>query len=242
MEIRDIELMLMRTWPAIEERIYDGWVLRFSKGYTKRSNCINPLYESYFELEEKFEYCKKIYEEKGLPIIYKIIDTEVSIVVDEFLKNKGLAQKDMVTVKEINLTNVDYSPKNINISWGFNEKWYDFYVKENKLNAEEKIILKNLLIKNDKNNVYVYKVENSEIIAVAMGSVEKNKIGIFNVYVKDTHRKKGYATEILEGLLVEARKINVEKAYLQVMETNEKALKLYKKMDFVPKYRTWYRY
>ena len=242
MEIRDIELMLMRTWPAIEERIYDGWVLRFSKGYTKRSNCINPLYESYFELEEKFEYCKKIYEEKGLPIIYKIIDTEVSIVVDEFLKNKGLAQKDMVTVKEINLTNVDYSPKNINISWGFNEKWYDFYVKENKLNAEEKIILKNLLIKNDKNNVYVYKVENSEIIAVAMGSVEKNKIGIFNVYVKDTHRKKGYATEILEGLLVEARKINVEKAYLQVMETNEKALKLYKKMGFVPKYRTWYRY
>lgn len=242
MEIRDIELMLMRTWPAIEERIYDGWVLRFSKGYTKRSNCINPLYESYFELEEKFEYCKKIYEEKGLPIIYKIIDTEVSIVVDEFLKNKGLAQKDMVTVKEINLTNVDYSPKNINISWGFNEKWYDFYVKENKLNAEEKIILKNLLIKNDKNNVYVYKVENSEIIAVAMGSVEKNKIGIFNVYVKDTHRKKGYATEILEGLLVEARKINVEKAYLQVMETNEKAVKLYKKMGFVPKYRTWYRY
>lgn len=242
MEIRDIELMLMRTWPAIEERIYDGWVLRFSKGYTKRSNCINPLYESYFELEEKFEYCKKIYEEKGLPIIYKIIDTEVSIVVDEFLKNKGLAQKDMVTVKEINLTNVDYSPKNINISWGFNEKWYDFYVKENKLNTEEKIILKNLLIKNDKNNVYVYKVENSEIIAVAMGSVEKNKIGIFNVYVKDTHRKKGYATEILEGLLVEARKINVEKAYLQVMETNEKAVKLYKKMGFVPKYRTWYRY
>ena len=242
MEIRDIELMLMRTWPALDEKRYDGWILRFSEGYTKRSNCINPLYESYFELEEKYEYCKKIYEEKKLPIVYKIIDTEVSIVVDEFLKNKGLEKRDMVTVKEIELTNVNYNLKNINVSWGFNKEWYDFYVKENKLNKQEENIFKELLQKNDKNNMYVYKLEENEIIAVAMGVVEKNKIGIFNVYVKDTYRKKGYATEILEGLLVEARKINVEKAYLQVMETNEKAIKLYKKMGFVPKYRTWYRY
>ena len=242
MEIRDIELMLMRTWPALDEKIYDGWILRFSEGYTKRSNCINPLYESYFELEEKYEYCKKIYEEKKLPIVYKIIDTEVSIVVDEFLKNKGLEKRDMVTVKEIELTNVSYNLKNINVSWGFNKEWYDFYVKENKLNKQEENIFKELLQKNDKNNMYVYKLEENKIIAVAMGVVEKNKIGIFNVYVKDTYRKKGYATEILEGLLVEARKINVEKAYLQVMETNEKAIKLYKKMGFVPKYRTWYRY
>lgn len=242
METRDIELMLMRTWPAIEERTYDGWVLRFSNGYTKRSNCINPLYESYFELEEKFEYCKKIYEDKKLPIVYKIIDIEVSLVVDEFLEKKGLIKQDMVTVKEINLRDVNYNLKSININWGFSKEWYDFYVSENKLNVEEKHILKKLLEKNNKNNVYVYKSIDNEIIAVAMGSVEKNRMGIFNVYVKDTHRKNGYATEILEGLLVEARKINVEKAYLQVMETNEKAMKLYKKMGFVPKYKTWYRY
>lgn len=242
MEIRNIELMLMRTWPALEERIYDGWVLRFSKGYTKRSNCINPLYESYFELEEKFNYCKKIYEEKGQQPIYKIIDTEVSLVVDEFLGKKGLEKKDMVTVKEIDLTNIGYNLKNIKINWGFSKEWYEFYSKENKLNIEEKEILRELLKKNDKNNVYVYKLENNQIIAGAMGSIEKNSMGIFNVYVKDTCRKKGYATEILEGLLVEARKINVEKAYLQVMETNEKALNLYRKMGFVPKYRTWYRY
>ena len=117
METRDIELMLMRTWPAIEERIYDGWVLRFSKGYTKRSNCINPLYESYFDLEEKFEYCRKIYKEKRLPIIYKLIDTKVSLMVDEFLEKKGLKKQDMVTVKEIDLTDVDYNIKSISINW-----------------------------------------------------------------------------------------------------------------------------
>ena len=185
---------------------------------------------------------RKIYKEKRLPIIYKLIDTKVSLMVDEFLEKKGLKKQDMVTVKEIDLTDVDYNLKSISINWGFSKEWYDFYTAENNLNTEEKAILKKLLEKNDKNNVYVYKSINNEIIAVAMGSVEKNRMGIFNVYVKDTYRKKGYATEILEGLLVEARKINVEKAYLQVMETNERALKLYKKMGFVPKYKTWYRY
>ena len=81
METRDIELMLMRTWPAIEERTYDGWVLRFSRGYTKRSNCINPLYESYFDLEEKFEYCRKIYKENNLSFNLHIFTS--GIVKDE---------------------------------------------------------------------------------------------------------------------------------------------------------------
>ena len=66
MEIIEIELMMMRSWPALEEKTYDGWIMRFSEGYTKRANSINPMYESYFDLEEKYEYCRKLYEEKKL--------------------------------------------------------------------------------------------------------------------------------------------------------------------------------
>ena len=55
MEIIEIELMMMRSWPALEEKTYDGWIMRFSEGYTKRANSINPMYESYFDLEEKYE-------------------------------------------------------------------------------------------------------------------------------------------------------------------------------------------
>ena len=58
MEIIEIELMMMRSWPALEEKTYDGWIMRFSEGYTKRANSINPMYESYFDLEEKYELVK----------------------------------------------------------------------------------------------------------------------------------------------------------------------------------------
>ena len=72
---------------------------------------------------------QKIYEEKGQQLIYKIIDTEVSLVVDEFLEKKGLEKKDMVTVKEIDLTNIDYNLKNIKINWGFSKNGMNFILK-----------------------------------------------------------------------------------------------------------------
>lgn len=76
MEIIEIELMMMRSWPALEEKTYDGWIMRFSEGYTKRANSINPMYESYFDLEEKYEYCRKLYEEKKLSMIFKIMESD----------------------------------------------------------------------------------------------------------------------------------------------------------------------
>lgn len=242
MDTKEIELMLMRAWPALEEKIFDGWVLRFSKGYTKRSNCINPVFESYFDLEEKYDYCQKLYNNKGLKIIYKIIEDDASLEVDEFLSQKGLLKKDVVTVKEIDLYSLSCSLKDVSVNWGFSEEWFEFFSKENKLDEREKIVLKELLNKNDKNSCYVYKEKDGEIIAGALGVIENDKLGIFNVYVKEVFRKKGYAMAVLEALLVEARKINVKKAYLQVMETNNKAFNLYRKMGFVPKYKTWYRY
>ena len=44
-----------------------------------------------------------------------------------------------------------------------------------------------------------------------MAVVEEARIGIFNIFVKENKRKKGYATEIIKAILVEARKINIRK-------------------------------
>lgn len=174
MDTKEIELMLMRSWPALEEKIFDGWILRFSKGYTKRSNCINPLFESYFDLEEKYSYCDKLYRNKGIKVAYKIIDDKASLEVDEFLMKKGLDKRDVVTVKEIDLFSLNYSFKNIKVNWGFSKEWFEFFTEENKLNEEEKSTLKILLDRNDKNNYYVYKIIDGEIIAGAMGTIEKD--------------------------------------------------------------------
>ena len=42
-EVRRLEELAFRGWPALESRDLAGWRLRFSGGYTKRANSINAL-------------------------------------------------------------------------------------------------------------------------------------------------------------------------------------------------------
>jgi len=42
--------LALTTWPALQQRLYDGWVVRFARGHTRRANSVNPLYPSYHDL------------------------------------------------------------------------------------------------------------------------------------------------------------------------------------------------
>lgn len=39
------EELQMNALPSLQTILYDGWVLRFAKGYTNRANSVNPIYE-----------------------------------------------------------------------------------------------------------------------------------------------------------------------------------------------------
>ena len=72
MLIKMIEELSMNAWPSLQTRLYDGWMLRFADGYTKRANSINPIYESVMKLDEKIEFCEKQYSFCNLPTIFKL--------------------------------------------------------------------------------------------------------------------------------------------------------------------------
>lgn len=56
-----IEELSLNHWQPLSTLLYDGWVLRFADGYTKRANSIQPLYHSTCGADEKIKTCEKIY-------------------------------------------------------------------------------------------------------------------------------------------------------------------------------------
>lgn len=56
----------MNTRLSLQTLLYDGWILRSANGYTRRANSINPIYPPEINVNDKIEYCSKLYESKGL--------------------------------------------------------------------------------------------------------------------------------------------------------------------------------
>ena len=62
----------MNAWPALRSSVRDGWILRFSDGYTRRANSVHPLYPPSRDLAEKIAEAERLYQEQGLPAIFKL--------------------------------------------------------------------------------------------------------------------------------------------------------------------------
>ena len=70
--IRQIEEAGLNAWPSHQQVLYDGWLLRFADGYTKRANSVNPVYKSPLGIDEKIEACEGFYRKMGLPPVFRL--------------------------------------------------------------------------------------------------------------------------------------------------------------------------
>ena len=58
---RRLEEVALNAWPALQQMLFDGWLLRFARGYTKRANSINALYDSRLDVATKIAACERTY-------------------------------------------------------------------------------------------------------------------------------------------------------------------------------------
>ena len=60
-QIRFLEEIASNGHVALNTMQYDGWILRFSNGYTGRANSVSVLYPSEKDMAGKVAYCEKCY-------------------------------------------------------------------------------------------------------------------------------------------------------------------------------------
>ena len=80
-----------------------------------------------------------------------------------------------------------------------------------------------------------------EIAALGMVVADGDHAGIFEMITHPDHRDRGMAKAILHSLLRWAGSRGAQIAYLQVLDGNEPAERLYRGAGFVPRYQYWYR-
>ena len=86
---RLLEELTLNAWPPLETLLYDGWILGFSNGYTRRANSIHPLNPSTLELSQKIDTCESLYAARGQATVFKLTSSPFDAELDATLEKRG---------------------------------------------------------------------------------------------------------------------------------------------------------
>ena len=237
-----IEELSLNAWPALDVRLYDGWLISASNGFTRRANSVTVVGGSKIPLDEKIRYCERYYTSLGLPAIFKIIQYEGFQELDDKLDKLGYLKIAPTSVRIKKLSYNNFSDNiNIDIKPYPCDEWIDEYFecseKDSRLKSTYALMLKK--IKNK--GVWVTYKENGKSAGFGYAIMENGYSGIYNLFVPQEYRGRGYAQAIMDKLLYESRRLGAACSYLQVEEENLPAERLYDKLGFEQAYRYYYR-
>lgn len=244
--IRQIEELAVNAWSATHTIIYDGWVLRYAQGYTRRANAVYPLYPSARPIEEKLAYCEAYYNGHGLPTVFKMTEAAMPPKLDRLLANAGYERISPTSVRTIdlaNVTTVDNIPGySIDIRTYPSNLWLDAFGTLNRVRPIFLPVMRQMLLDHRAlPGYFVMLWQGRTPVATAMCAVERGYAGIFDVVVAEDQRGRGLGTWMMRYLLGVAHDAHAHTAYLQVEPHNIAAVRLYDKLGFQERYQYWYR-
>jgi GNAT superfamily N-acetyltransferase len=245
-----IEEAGLNAWPALQHMLYDGWVLRFSKGYTKRANSANALYPSAIDVQEKVAFCETQYRKRALAPIFRITPFAPADL-DGILEARGYELIDTTLVLHLGLGQgvAAISKSRESDSTGFSDHvrreslddWLPTYCRLKSSSPEEHRTHREILEAILGRCFYASLTASGEAVSCALGVLEGAFFGLFDVVTAPEHRSRGHGTALLITMLDWARENGARHAYLGVVERNSPARRLYDKLGFRELYRYWYR-
>lgn len=240
--ITNIEELSLNVWPSLQTLFYDGWVMRFAGGYTKRANSVNPVYSSSIDVGEKIRLCEWFYQEKNLPVVFKMTSSVYPADLDETLQAQGYRVDSPTSVHTVDLSALDLPvDAGVEIQPALSEAWLENFCRMSTVPASNRIILQQILTNIIPPRCFVSLQANDRIIACGLGVLQSGYIGLFDIVTDHDFRNRGYGRQLVTSILAWGRQNGAQTAYLQVMLRNLAALGLYSRIGFTEQYRYWYR-
>ncbi len=231
----------MNAWPSLQTLFYDGWVLRFADGYTKRANSVHPLYSSSLNVEEKIQACEEIYQGKGLDVVFKMTASAQPEKLDKVLAAKGYKADSHTSVQVSELDGVDKAPAQSALLTEDLHEWLPAFCKLSNIGGHREPTLKQLLHNVVPARCFASIRHQGQVVACGMGVLQEQFVGLFDIVTDANFRRRGFGRQLVLNLLAWGKCNGAHTAYLQVMLNNEPALHLYSGFGFKEIYTYWYR-
>lgn len=238
-----IEEVCLNAWPALQEVHYDGWIVRFADGLTKRTNSANAVRRGVLSIRDKIAHCENLYRAQNRPPIFRVLS-----YLDDGLA-PALAARGYRRIEETVTLYADYSiarppapaqPVELTPTPPPAE-WLIARRRFQGLDAAEGAALEKILGALAIPAIFgAVRGEDGRIVSIAKGAVHNGIVCLNLVATDPAAQRRGYSRACVSGVLDWAlREHRVHGACLQVLASNAPAIALYRQLGFV---RDAYRY
>lgn len=238
-EVRRLEELSLNSSTPPGQRVYDGWLLRFSPGKAKRARSVNAIYPSRLPLEEKVRHCERAYAEAGLPAIFRLTPFSEPDGMDAFLERRGYPRFDETVVEDADLGRApDKAGTAVPIPL---PEWVGVVaaLRGSPPGHREAHLARLQFLGLPMWGLALARA--GRTLAAGLVVIEDGHAGLFDVLVAEDARRRGHARDVVASLLALAHAQGARRAYLQVQRDNEPARRLYAQFGFRERYAYWYR-
>ncbi|MEP6943955.1 MAG: GNAT family N-acetyltransferase [Betaproteobacteria bacterium] len=241
---RGLEERALNASGAFQSLVYDGWLLGYRRGPTKRLRCVNPFYASTLPMAQKVEHCIGFYAGVGLPAIFRLLPFSQPADLDAWLGRAGWPAFGRTQVLHLALDNVpapESTPLNNSVEIVDVAAWQEPVAALLDAAPEEIPRLIERARSYPLPHAGALLRRGGEVVACGLVKLEAGYAGLFAVHTATALRGQGLGGSVVSALLAEAARQGAHTAYLQVTADNAPALALYGRLGFTPAYEYWYR-
>jgi ribosomal protein S18 acetylase RimI-like enzyme len=243
---RKIEEASLDAWPALTDSDFDGWRLRFANGYTRRANSITPLNPSRLDLADKIATCERLYADRGLPAIFRLTPF-CPEDLDARLAARGYKRGDGVEVRALPLHGAGARPTrppragSMRVEALGLDRWLDVFTRLSGASEASRAAHRQVLAAVPGRRRLLALTVDGHAVSCGMSVLCDGLLGLFDLVTATEHRGRGFGGELLQRALAWGGRAGADEAYLQVLDTNTRASRLYDRAGFEIVYRYHYR-
>jgi N-acetylglutamate synthase len=238
-EIKLFEELNLNAWPALGQVILNGWVVRFSEGYSRRANSANAIAPGNLEpsvlipqFEEHFRRCRLRSCVRMTPLVPDGFWEE--------LNRRRYASEAETIVMRADIRGGE-SSDDVIIAPKANYEWLRGYEQTNPRTDFNASTLGKILGVMVPETAFALFHDGRQPVSFAIGVLERGHLAVLNVATHPEARRRGHSKRVLQNLYAWAKARDAHTAHLNVQADNTPAVTLYSSLGFSEIYRYVYR-
>ncbi len=186
--------------------------------------------------------CERHYSSKQLPTIFKLTRYSSSAGLDSLLAQKGYELHADTCVQIASLSGMESpSIRTVRLDAKLTQEWVNAFCLLSGKDEKEKQTMSHTLGNIIPATCYASLYQEGEVVACGLGVLERGHIGLYDIVTAHAYRNRGFGKQLILNMLEWGARHGADYSYLQVLQGNGPALRLYEKLGYKEVYSYWYR-